>query len=123
MDAQAARQARRKAIQQDLANAYTDEEASPPEWVDLQSRARIESREIEDDIAAEIARFIGEPDIRVALARRERLATKTRERIDKLNHLIRRLNLIAPNARFGRATLDADEVLRPLYRAERVKPV
>lgn len=123
MDTQAARRARRKEIQADLAKAYTDEEASPPEWVDLLSRTREASLSIADDVAEETARFVTEPDIRVALARRERFVTKTRERIEKLNDQVRRLNLIAPNPRFGRATLDADEVLRPLFRAERTKPV
>lgn len=122
MDTQAARSARRKAIQEDLAKAYTDEEASPPEWVDLQSRARAEARAIADEVAAESARFADEPDIRVALVRRDRFATRTRERIERVNNQIRRLNLIAPNSRFMRAMLDADEVLRPLYRIERTKP-
>ena len=121
MDTQAARTARRKAIQQDLAKAYTEEEACPPEWVDLQSRARAEARAIADEVAAESARFADEPDIRVALVRRDRFATRTRERIERVNNQIRRLNLIAPNPRFTRATLDADEVLRPLYRTVRTK--
>lgn len=71
----------------------------------------------------ETDRFVEEPDIRVALARRERFVKAARERIEKINDQIRRLNLIAPNPRFGRTTLDADEVLRPLFRTERTKPV
>lgn len=123
MDTQAARNARRKEIQADLTKAYSDEEASPPEWVDLLSRTRDGARAVVDDVATETIRFVEEPDIRVALARRERFVKSARERIDKINNQIRRLNLIAPNPRFGRATLDADEVLRPLFRAERTKPV
>jgi hypothetical protein len=119
MDAQAARSARRKAIQQDLAKAYTDEEASPPEWVDLLSRTREATREIDAEIASATNAFVSEPDIRRALAHRERFAARTRERIETVNAQIRRLNLIAPNARFTRGTIDADEVLRPLFRSER----
>jgi hypothetical protein len=123
MDAQAARRARQKTIQADLAHAYTDEEASPPEWVDLLETTREASRSILDSIQYEAARFVSEPDIRRALAQRERIEARVREQIAKINEQIRRLNLIAPNSRFQRGTLDADEVLKPLFRAERPKIV
>jgi hypothetical protein len=119
MDTQAARRARQQAIKQDLANAYTDEEACPPEWVDLLDQTREASRSITDEVIAETSRFASDPDIRTALARRDRFAARTRERIEKVNAQVRRLNLIAPNARFTRGTLDADEILRPLYRTQR----
>lgn len=119
MDVHAARTARRKAIQADLAKAYTDEEACPPEWVDLLTRTDETSRAIKDEIAAEVARFADEPDIRVALTRRERFVERTRDRIATLNSQILRLNLIAPNARFTRGTLDVNDALKPLFRSER----
>ena len=119
MDAQAARRARQKTIQADLAHAYTDEEASPPEWVDLLDRTREASQSIRESVQYEAARFVSEPDIRRALAQRERIDAHVRDQITKLNEQIRRLNLIAPNSRFQRAPLDADEILRPLFRAER----
>jgi hypothetical protein len=119
MDAQAARRARQRSIQADLANAYTDEEASPPEWVDLLDRTREASRSIRESIQYEAARFVAEPDIRRALAQRERFDAHVREQIAKLNEQIRRLNLIAPNSRFQRGTLDPDEILKPLFRTER----
>jgi hypothetical protein len=122
MDTQAARRARQKQIQMDLAKAYTDEEASPPEWVDLLRRTIDGTLAVAEDVASETTRFVEEPDIRKALSRRDRFAAQARARIDKLNTQTRRLNLIAPNARFTRPTLDADEVLRPLYRTERTKP-
>jgi hypothetical protein len=121
MDTHAARRARQREIKHDLAEAYTDDEASPPEWVDLLDRAREASRSIRDEVAAETSRFVDEPDIKTALARRERFAAKTRDRIEKVNVQIRRLNLLAPNSRFTRGTLDAEELLRPLYRTERRK--
>jgi hypothetical protein len=123
MDAQAARRARQKTIQADLAYAYTDEEASPPEWLDLLDTARDATRDIKDSVQYETARFVAEPDIRRALAQRERFDAQVRERIERVNVQIRRLNLIAPNSRFHRGTLDADEILKPLFRAERPKSV
>src|SRR5262245_24465875 len=123
MNAQAARRARQQAIKADLAHAYTDEEASPPEWVDLVDTTREASRTIRESVQYEAARFVSEPDIRRALAHRERVDAALRAQIHKVNEQIRRLNLIAPNGRFQRGTLDADEVLRPLYRAERPKIV
>jgi hypothetical protein len=36
-----------------------------------------------------------------------------------MNAQIKRLNILSPHARFTRATLDADEALRPLFRASR----
>ena len=63
--------------------------------------------------------FVSEPDIRIALDRRERFAARIRDEIVKLNEKVRRLNLIAPNARFTRGTFDAEVVLQPLSRAKR----
>ena len=123
MDAQAARRARQKSIQTDLAHAYSDEEACPPEWLDLLDQVRDGSRSIRESVERETARFVGEPDIRRALAQRERVDVRLREQIAKVNDLTRRLNLIAPNSRFHRATLDTEEVLKPLFRAERPKRV
>jgi hypothetical protein len=119
MDTDAARRARQKAIKMDLAEVYDDEEASPPEWVDLLDRVGEEKRKIAVVIADETSRFIEERDIRRALAGRDRATKAIRERIVELNRDVNRLNLIAPNSRFTRATLDADEVLRPLFRSER----
>lgn len=119
MDTDAARRARRQAIKQDLAEAYTDEEACPPEWVDLLARATAEKQAIGDAIAAVTSAFVNEPDIRRALEARERFTERTRERIATLNAQIRRLNVLAPHGRFTRAGLDPDEALRPLYRAKR----
>jgi hypothetical protein len=119
VDLRAARNARRKAIKADLTQAYDDEEASPPEWVDLHSRAREASAKIVDEVRAETAAFVEDPDIRTALARRTRAESRLRTRIEEHNRLVRRLNLIAPSARFTRPALDADEVLRPLFRAKR----
>jgi hypothetical protein len=119
MDLRAARRARRDAIKADLASVYTDEEACPPEWLDLLTQVREESVVLQDEISRETRRFVDEPDIRGALERRARVATQLRERIGRLNENVRRLNLIAPHARFTRAALDADEILRPLYRSAR----
>ncbi len=121
MDAQAARRARQKTIQADLVYASTDEEACPPEWVDLLDRTREASRTIKDSVQYEAARFVSEPDIRRALAQRERFDAHVRAQVAKVNEQIRRLNLIAPNGRFQRGPLDADDILRPLFRAQRPK--
>ena len=122
MDAQAARRARQKTIQADLAQAYADEEACPPEWVDLLDRVRERTGAIRETVQYEAARFVTEPDIRRALSQRERVDSRLREQIAKVNEETRRLNLIAPNWRFQRATLDPEEILKPLFRAERPKP-
>lgn len=119
MDTHARRRARQKAIKANLAEAYTDEEASPPEWVDLLDRVREGSRRIKDEIAEETARFVDEPDIKIALLRRDRVAKRIRDEIDVLNKAISRLNLIAPNARFTRPALHSAELLRPLYHSTR----
>jgi hypothetical protein len=119
VNANAARRARRKAIQADLTKAYTDEEAAPPEWLDLLNTVRDEAAAIRTDVQSETARFVAESDIRAALARRDRVAQTMRERIEALNRTIRRLNLIAPHARFTRAALNTDEILRPLFRSAR----
>ena len=119
MDVGAARRARQKAIRDDLRQAYSEEEACPPEWLDLLGDIREQSRSLQEDISLETRLFITEPDIREALARRDRVASRLLDRIISVNHKIRRLNMIAPHARFTRAALDTDEILRPLYRSPR----
>ncbi len=101
------------------AEVYTDDEASPPEWVDLLKEVRNRAIAVRATVTNETVRFVDEPDIRRALARRERVAAALRDDIAKINDRTRRLNLIAPNARFTRGTLDADETLRPLFRTVR----
>jgi hypothetical protein len=113
------RSARRKALEADLTKAYTDEEAVPPEWLYLLNTIKEDTASLRADVTTETKRFVDEPDIRHALARRERVTASFRERIAAVNTSVARLNLIAPHARFTRAALQADEVLRPLYRAAR----
>jgi hypothetical protein len=122
VNSEAARRARRKAIAEDLRQAYTDEEASPPEWLDLFNSSRDAAAAIKTDIEAETARFVDEPDIRRALARRDRVAASVTERVNAVNAKIRRMNLLAPDPRFTRATIDADALLRPLFRSTRRRP-
>jgi hypothetical protein len=119
MDVHAARKARRDSFRKNLAEAYTDEEAVPPEWVDLSSAVSDETRAISERIAEETNAFVGEPDIRRAIARRERAASDLRERIAGVNRMVTRLNLIAPHHRFTKTAIDADEALRPLFRSAR----
>jgi hypothetical protein len=119
MDTGAARRARRRAIKRDLTEAYTDEEASPPEWVDLLAQVRDGTAELRELISKETDRFVADPDIRTALTRRDRVASDVRARVVDINRKVARLNLIAPHARFTRAALDADQLLRPLYRSKR----
>jgi hypothetical protein len=121
VDPAAARRARQKAIKWDLTQAYDDEEAVAPEWVDLGSRVRDTSAEIIRAIEEATEAFSAEPDIRKALERRKRFAKRTRERIEELNTLVARLNLLAPDARFTRPSLDPEEVLKPLFRVSRHK--
>lgn len=123
MDAQAQRRARQKVIRADLAEAYTEEEACPPEWVDLLSRIRERSRTIQAAISAQTTAFATDPDIKRALLARDRTTQRLRAEIEQLNTLIRRLNVIAPHARFTRAALDPDELLRPFYRTPRTPSV
>ncbi len=120
MDTHAARRARRNAFKADLTDAYTDEEATPPEWLDLFTDVREASAELRKHIAEETKRFVEDADIRNALARRDRTAHYARHRAREINTLIKRLNLLAPQARFTRPALDADELLRPLYRSSRI---
>lgn len=120
MDTHAARRARRNAFKADLADAYTDEEATPPEWLDLFSDVREASARLRSRIADETRRFVEDADIRNALARRARTADHVRRRAREINTLIKRLNLLAPHARFTRPALHADELLRPLYRSSRI---
>jgi hypothetical protein len=119
MDPAAARRARRAAIKADLTEAYTDEEASPPDWVDLLAAVRHDVAQLKDTITAESERFVSEPDIKVALARRERVTATIRKQVAQYNEKVRRLNLIVPHARFTRRALDADEVVRSLYTSRR----
>jgi hypothetical protein len=119
MDTDAARRARRKVIKQDLAKAYDDDEASPPEWVDLVQRTKAERLAIATSVEDATHAFADEPDIRRALKARDTCVNKMRERIEKTNALIRRLNLLVPHSRLGRAEIDAEETLRPLFRVSR----
>lgn len=109
-------------MQADLTRAYTDEEATPPEWLDLLNTIKEDTAKLRADIESETQRFVVELDIRHALPRRDRMTSAFRDRVTALNRATSRLNLIAPHARFTRALLDADEVLRPLYRAARKRP-
>jgi len=115
----AARRARQKAFKADLSRAYSDEEAVPPEWLDLLNSIRDETEALRADVDNETKRFATDHDIRAALKRRERFASAARERTTELNRMTARLNLIAPHARFTRAALDAEELLRPLFRTPR----
>jgi hypothetical protein len=119
MDSDAARRARHKTIKADLAEVYDDDEACPPEWVDLLDRTTSEKRAIRESVEAATLAFASEPDIRRALRNRDVFAERTGERIVTLNALVGRLNLLAPHARFTRAGLDAPETLRPLFRTPR----
>lgn len=119
MDPQAARRARQTKIKQDLLEAFTDEEACPPEWVEVLMEVNEAVDTLHDLIGRETERFATDPDIRRALERRERVRAEVDERVAKINTRIRRLNLLAPLPRFQRAALDADEELRPLYRTRR----
>lgn len=119
MDADAARRARRRTIEMDLLRATNDDEACVPEWVDLFIEAQEALCALTAKVAEETARFVAEPDILRALARRERTATEIRETASRANAAIRRLNLVAPLGRFHRPPIDADELLRPLFRARR----
>jgi hypothetical protein len=118
VDTDAARRARRSEWKP-LDEVYTDEEASPPEWVDLLADVRESAAKVRADIATEIESYVAEPDIRKALARRDRFVARARDQIAKTNAKVNRLNFIAPSSRFTRATLDAEELLKPLFRAER----
>src|SRR5262249_28494949 len=119
MDSDAARKARRIGYKANLAEAYDDEEAVPPEWVDLSTAIADEARAIRERIDAETATFVTDPDIRRAMTRRERAAGELTERVVRVNRMVNRLNLIAPLARFTRTALDVDELLRPLFRTPR----
>jgi hypothetical protein len=119
MDTHAARRARRKAIKADLLEAFTDEEATPPEWADLLSEVRESSAELRSSVVQETRRFIDEPDIKRALERRAQISEDLRSRVSEINGKIKRLNMLAPQARFTRSPLDPDDLLRPLYRSSR----
>jgi hypothetical protein len=119
VNTRSARKARQKAVQADLTRAYTDEEASPPEWVDILAELEDAMPQLADIVRIETELFVTEPDVRAALARRERTAASVRNRVADLNGKIRRLNLIAPHPRFTRPVLDADRLLLPLFRSAR----
>lgn len=119
MDTDAARRARQAKIKRDLLDAFTDEEACPPEFVDLAVEVDDRIVALRELVAAETQRFVAEPDIRAALRRRDRIDAQAREQIRDINAKVRRLNLISPHDRFQRALLDAEAVLRPLYRVRR----
>lgn len=119
MNTNAARRARQKSLQNDLARAYSDEEAVPPEWLDLLNTVREETKALRTDVADATQRFVADPDIRAALRGRDRFEAEAKRRVDALNRMIARLNLIAPHARFTRAALSVDELLRPLFRSPR----
>lgn len=114
-----ARRARGKKIQADLAKAYEDDEASPPEWVDLLASVKDATAALEALVAEETERFVSDPDVRRALERRSRVDASVRGRVEEVNAKVRRLNLIAPHARFTRPALDPEVLLRPLYRSSR----
>ena len=119
MDTDAARRARRKSIKADLTQAYTDEEAAPPEWVDLLIRVREATEAIVAEAAGATKAFVTQTDIRAALRDREKSAERLRTQSARVNELIARLNLIAPHERFTRAHLDVDALLRPLFHSQR----
>lgn len=119
MDSDAARRARRKAIKEDLAEVYDDDEASPPEWVDLLSRTRAERSDLSALIERAAEDFSREPDIRRALALRENVSEAVRTRAEELNRKIARLNLLVPHPRFSRPAFDVEEAIRALYRIRR----
>ncbi len=119
MDTDAARRARRKAIKADLTQAYTDEEAAPPEWVDLLSRVREATEAIRAEAAGAAEAFVTQTDIRAALREREKSAERLRTQSARINQLVARLNLIAPHERFTRAHVDVDALLRPLFHSQR----
>lgn len=119
MDTEAARRARQKQIKEDLLDAFTDEEACPPDWVDALVDADEAIHDVRRLVERETERFVSEPDVRRALERRERVADQVRERAGEANTKVRRLNLIAPLPRFQRTPLDPEELLRPLYRSRR----
>ncbi len=122
MDREAARRGLRQTFKADLADAYTEEEAEPPEWLDLRTAIADAKKKLRDRIGTETAAFVDEPDIRRALARRERATTELRTSIEGVNGMIRRLNFVVPLKRFGQPGIDADELLRPLYRTPRATP-
>jgi hypothetical protein len=120
MDRDAARKARRNSYKSNLAEAYTDEEANPPEWLDLANTIATAKAELRAKIHLETDAFVNEPDIRRAIARRDRANTDLMRSIEAINKMVTRLNLIAPHQRFTQTALDADELLRPLFRSARI---
>lgn len=105
--------------QTDLDRATTDDEACPPEWADILTKVNSEIALIKADIKAEITRYVDEPDVRLALRRRDQITQSIKSRIDKINSSIRRLNLIAPVARIQRSPIDGEDLLKQLYRTRR----
>ncbi len=119
MDTDAARRARQQSIKADLTQAYTDEEAAPPEWVDLLGRVRDATESIRAEAAQAAKTFVTQTDIRTALRERERSAERLRTQSVHVNQLIARLNLIAPHERFTRSHIDVNALLRPLFHSQR----
>ena len=120
MDPEAERRARAKRMVSDLARATTDEEACPPEWTDIGIEVRQRTAKLRESVEAEADLFASTPDVRVALARRERMAEGLRREVAYINAKVRRLNMIAPLPRFQRPEIDEEEILRPLYRTRRL---
>lgn len=98
---------------------YTDDEASLPEWVDLMTQIDETSAKLRKRADTDAERFANEPDVKRALADRERSADGLRTQAEKINSMVRRLNLISPLSRFQRSPIDADELVKPLYRVRR----
>ncbi len=105
-----------------MSQAYTDEEASPPEWVDLLSRVREAKKNLVAEAGRATETFVMDRDIKRALRQREKAAERLRTQATALNQMIARLNLLAPHTRFTRASVDAGELLRPLFHSRRRSP-
>lgn len=120
MDVEAARRARRKKLKDDLLEAFDDDEASPPEFVDLAIEIDGRIARLRERVPEAVEQFVADPDIRTALRGRERAEADIRREAHAINEKVKRLNFIAPHDRFQRAPLDADTLVRPLYKARRV---
>lgn len=118
-DTDAARRARQKQIKADLLEAFDDDEASPPEFVDLAIEIDERITRLRNHVPGAVERFVGDPDIRSALRGRELAEAAIRREARAINEKVKRLNFIAPHDRFQRAPVDADALVRPLYRARR----
>jgi hypothetical protein len=119
MDTEAARRARRQRIKWDLLQAFSDEEACPPDWLDTLVEVDAELGSVRERVTRETERFVTDPDIKRALRRRERVSGELQDHAKRVNTKIRRLNLIVPLPRFQRTPLDPEELVRPLFQARR----